>query len=90
MPTQNQIPTQDQVVQAGICVYDYVLNPAVRGELNRVLAAAKASPDNGSKILQDFPTASNTRRRPTPSSRCFRITRKTRSRSRCRRRACCD
>jgi hypothetical protein len=48
------MPTQDQVVQAGICVYDYVLNPAVRGELNRVLAAAKATPDNGSKILQDF------------------------------------
>ena len=48
------MPTQDQVVQAGICVYDYVLNPAVRGELNRILAAAKASPNNGSKILQDF------------------------------------
>src|SRR5215469_1576656 len=43
MPTQSQTPTQDQVVQAGICVYDYVLNPAVRGEFNRVLAAAKAS-----------------------------------------------
>jgi hypothetical protein len=39
MPTQNQIPTQDQVVQAGICVYDYVLNPAVRGEFQRVLAS---------------------------------------------------
>jgi len=54
MPTQNQVPTQDQVVQAVICVYDYVLNPAVRGEFNRVLASAKASPDNGSKFPQDF------------------------------------
>jgi len=54
MPTQNQVPTQDQVVQAVICVYDYVLNPAVRGEFNRLLAFAKASPDNGSKVLQDF------------------------------------
>jgi hypothetical protein len=54
MPTQNQMPTQDQVVQAGICVYHYVLNPAVRGELNRVLAATKASPGNADKILQDF------------------------------------
>ena len=48
------MPTQDQVVQAGICVYDYVLNPAVRGEFNRVLASAKTSQDNGSKVLQDF------------------------------------
>jgi hypothetical protein len=39
MPTQNQMPTQDQVVQAGICAYDYVLNPAVRGEFHRVLAS---------------------------------------------------
>ena len=54
MPTQSQTPTQDQVVQAGICVYDYVLSPAVRGELNRDLVAAKASPDNGEKILQGF------------------------------------
>jgi hypothetical protein len=54
MATQDQTPTQDQVVQAGICVYDYVLNPAVRGEFNRVLAAAKASPDDGETILQDF------------------------------------
>jgi hypothetical protein len=48
------MPTQDPVVQAGICLYGYVLNPAVRGELNRVLAAAKASPDDGSTILQNF------------------------------------
>jgi hypothetical protein len=48
------MPTQDQVVQAGICVYDYVLNPAVRGEFNRVLAGAKASPDDGERILQSF------------------------------------
>jgi hypothetical protein len=48
------MPTQDQVVQAGICVYDYVLNPAVRGELNRVLAAAKATPDNGKQDPPGF------------------------------------
>jgi hypothetical protein len=84
------MPTEDRVVQAGICVYDYVLYPAMRGEFNRVLASVKASPDNGSKILQDFSDADNTRRRRTPSGRCFRITRKTRSRSRCRRRACSD
>jgi hypothetical protein len=45
---------QDPVVQAGICLYDYLLNPAVRGELNRALAAAKADAGNGGKILQDF------------------------------------
>jgi hypothetical protein len=49
-----QMPTQDQVVQAGICVYDYVLNPAVRGEFNRVLAAAKATPNDADKIVQNF------------------------------------
>jgi len=54
MPTQDQMPTQDPVVQAQICLYDYVLNPVVRGEFNRVLAAAKASPDDGEKILQGF------------------------------------
>ena len=44
------MPTQDP----GSCLYDYLLNPAVRGEFNRVLAAAKASADDGSKIIQDF------------------------------------
>ena len=66
------MPTEDRVVQAGICVYDYVLYPAMRGEFNRVLASVKASPAHAVSISVSFDTGTpcrSTNARNSPTAR---------------------
>jgi hypothetical protein len=83
------MPTQGQVEQAGMHLRRCAQSGGA-GRFNRVLASAKASPDSGSKVLQDFFDRQQYAATRDAFRQVFSDYEKNPLTPRCGQRACCD